>query len=137
VRGTAPQPILHGPTLILGPKGCFMFASTVAYEADTTGANRHYDRESYVMWGFSAHNETLGLPSNPAMLSGRDATAAVIALMDDWHPLLRRLVQNTDVSTVTAFAINTSMPVKPWATQKGDAAWRFPSQYDAISGNWG
>jgi len=41
---------------------------------------------------FSAHDETLNLPGNPAVLSGQDATAAVIALIDDWHPALRWLV---------------------------------------------
>src|SRR5215831_5169064 len=35
VRRSTPQPILRGPTLILGPRGCFMFASTVDYEDAT------------------------------------------------------------------------------------------------------
>jgi 2-polyprenyl-6-methoxyphenol hydroxylase-like FAD-dependent oxidoreductase len=102
-----------------------MFASTVDYEDNTAGGQKYYDREKYVMWGFSAHNETFDLPFNPAALSGPDATAAVIALMDDWHLLLRWLVQTTDLSTVTAFAVKTSLPIQPWATQKvtllGDA----------------
>jgi 2-polyprenyl-6-methoxyphenol hydroxylase-like FAD-dependent oxidoreductase len=124
VRGVTPQPILQGPTLILGPKGCFMFASTVDYEGDTAGAERHYDRESYVMWGFSAHDETLGLPDLAAP-SGQAARAAVIALTDGWHPAVRWLVENADLSTVTAFAIKTSVPIQPWATRRvtllGDA----------------
>jgi 2-polyprenyl-6-methoxyphenol hydroxylase-like FAD-dependent oxidoreductase len=102
-----------------------MFASTVDYEDDTVSSEQRYDREEYVMWGFSAHNETLDLQMNPAALNGYDATAAVIALMDDWHPALRRLVQTTDISTVSAFAVKTSVPIPPWATQKvtllGDA----------------
>jgi 2-polyprenyl-6-methoxyphenol hydroxylase-like FAD-dependent oxidoreductase len=125
VRRAAPQPILHGPTLILGPKGCFLFASTVDYDNDTAGTRQYYDREKYVMWGFSAHNETLALPTNPAAVSGRDAIAAALALMDDWHPALQRLVQSADASTVTAFAVKTSVPIQPWVTQKatllGDA----------------
>jgi 2-polyprenyl-6-methoxyphenol hydroxylase-like FAD-dependent oxidoreductase len=124
-RQAAPQPILRGPTLILGPRGCFMFANAVDYEGDTDGGERCCDREKYVMWGFSAHGETLNLPANPAVLSGRDATAPVIALMDDWHPALQWLVQMTDVSTVTVFAVKTSVPIQPWPTQKvtllGDA----------------
>jgi 2-polyprenyl-6-methoxyphenol hydroxylase-like FAD-dependent oxidoreductase len=125
VRRATPQPILRGPTLILGPKGCFMFASTVDYEDDTASSEQRYDREEYVMWGFLAHSETLDLQMNPAALTGYAAKAAVIALMDDWHPALRRLVQTTDISTVSAFAIKTSVPIPPWATQKvtllGDA----------------
>jgi 2-polyprenyl-6-methoxyphenol hydroxylase-like FAD-dependent oxidoreductase len=77
------------------------------------------------MWGFSAHDTTLNLPADLDALSGRDAMVAVIGLMDDWHPSLRRLVQTADVSTVTAFAVRTSVPIRPWATRNvtllGDA----------------
>jgi 2-polyprenyl-6-methoxyphenol hydroxylase-like FAD-dependent oxidoreductase len=49
----------------------------------------------------------------------------VLALMDDWHPALQRLVQSADESTVTAFAVKTSVPIQPWTTEKvtllGDA----------------
>ena len=125
VRRATPQPVLRGPTLILGPNGCFMFASAVDYEDDRPKGEQYYDREKYVMWGFSAHNETFDFPANPAALSGHEATAAVIALMRNWHPALQWLVQTADVSTVTAFAVKTSVPIKPWTTQKvtllGDA----------------
>src|SRR5437763_224277 len=65
-RAITPQPILRGPTLILGPRGCFMFGSAIDYgdgsDKGTTGSTAHdplpYDREEYVMWGFSAHRET-------------------------------------------------------------------------------
>src|SRR5262249_29729830 len=118
VRRATPWPILHGPTLILGPKGCFMFASTVDYEDDAAGGEQYYDRERYVMWGFSAHGETLALPADRAAARGRDAAAAVLALMDDWHPVLRRLVESADESTVTSFAVKTSLLIRPWATQR-------------------
>ena len=126
VRRVTPQPILRGPTLILGPKGCFMFASTVDYEDKPPGGSRQqYDHEKYVMWGFSANHEVLDFPTNPASVGGQDAKAAVLAQMSDWHPALRWLVQTADASTATAFAVKTSVPIQPWATQKvtllGDA----------------
>jgi len=125
VRRATPPPILHGPTLILGPNGCFMFASAVDYDDDTADDDQCYDPEQYVMWGFSAHTETLDLPADPAALSGENAMAAVLALMDDWHPALRWLVQTADISSITSFAVKTSVPIQPWATQKvtllGDA----------------
>ena len=102
-----------------------MFANAVDYEPDTDEGTSYYDREQYVMWGFSSHGETLNLPGNPAVLSGQDATAPVMALIDEWHPALKWLVQTTDVSTVTAFAVKTSVPIRPWPTQQvmllGDA----------------
>ena len=36
-----------------------MFASSVDYEDMTGNDEQYYDREKYVMWGFSAHHETL------------------------------------------------------------------------------
>jgi 2-polyprenyl-6-methoxyphenol hydroxylase-like FAD-dependent oxidoreductase len=124
VRRATPAPILHGPTLILGPDGCFMFASAVDYE-DGMAADAHYDRETYVMWGFSARRETLDLPPDPATMSGPDGLAAVLALMDDWHPALQGLVRTTDIPSVTAFTVKTSVPIEPWSTRRvtllGDA----------------
>ena len=111
VRRATPDLVLRGPTLILGPRGCFMFASTVDYEDANVGGEEFYDREKYVMWGFSAREETLDLPADLSALGSRDAIAAVTTLMDDWHPLLRQLVQTADLSTVTAFAVQTSVPM--------------------------
>ena len=67
----------------------------------------------------------LDFPANPASVGGQDAKAAVLAQMRDWHPALRWLVQTADASKATAFAVKTSVPIQPWATQKvtllGDA----------------
>jgi 2-polyprenyl-6-methoxyphenol hydroxylase-like FAD-dependent oxidoreductase len=56
VRRVTPPAILRGPTLILGPGGCFLFGSAVEYgDADDkgdTGAGVQQDREEYVMWAF-------------------------------------------------------------------------------------
>ena len=125
VRRTTPQPILRGPTLILGPGGCFLFASTVDYEDATDGREERYDREKYVMWGFSAHRDTFGLRASLSDVDDKIAIAAVIALMDDWHPALRRLVQTADPSTIATFSVKTSVPIPPWDTRRvtllGDA----------------
>jgi 2-polyprenyl-6-methoxyphenol hydroxylase-like FAD-dependent oxidoreductase len=124
-RRTVPLPVLRGPTLTLGPSGCFMFANAVDYEGEGEGGSQSFDREKYVVWGFSAHEEEFDLPASPAEVIGQDARDAVIALMADWHPALKCLVKTTDVSTVTAFAVKTSVPIEPWPTQKvtllGDA----------------
>src|SRR5215470_17944205 len=74
---------------------------------------------------FSAHGETLNLPGNPDAVSGQEAAARVVSLIGEWHPALRWLVQTTDMSTVTAFSVKTSVPIRPWPTQRvtliGDA----------------
>jgi 2-polyprenyl-6-methoxyphenol hydroxylase-like FAD-dependent oxidoreductase len=125
VRRKTPQPILRGPTLILGPRGCFLFASTVDYEDAAGDRHEHYDREKYVMWGFSAQRDTFGLRASLSGVDDNVVIAKVIALMDDWHPALRRLTQATSPSTITTFPVKTSVPIPPWKTRRvtllGDA----------------
>jgi 2-polyprenyl-6-methoxyphenol hydroxylase-like FAD-dependent oxidoreductase len=125
VRQLTPQPILRGPTLILGPGGCFMFASAVDYEDATAGGREHYDREKYVMWG--------GRSSGDAWFAGEP-------LSNQWRRCKSRgdcsdgrlassaaagLVLTADLATITTFAVKTSLPIPPCPTQKvtllGDA----------------
>src|SRR5215831_18244165 len=64
VRQATPHAFLRGPTLVLGPKGRFMFGSAVEYEnpedkargglesaSTSPPAELLSDREQYVMWG--------------------------------------------------------------------------------------
>jgi hypothetical protein len=75
VRSLTPRPVFGGPTLVLGPKGCFLFANAVEYlDEKSKGLNVQgsegsadspvADREEYVMWGFSARREKFGLTSS-------------------------------------------------------------------------
>jgi len=138
VRATAPQAIFRGPTLILGPRGSFLFASAVEYgqahgKTHTPGelagdsAARDallYDSDEYLMWGFSARREAFA-STNLETASGEDLKTAVTALIDDWHPDLQRLVRSAEPATVTAFPVKTSVPTPPWRTSNvtllGDA----------------
>jgi len=138
VRRATPTPILRGPAMVLGPKGCFLFASAVDY-ADSGSRTGHdepgasatahdllgHGREPYVMWGFSTRQATLALPANPEALDEEDLKSSVIALMGDWAPELRRLVETAQASSVIAFSVKTSIPIPPWRTRNvtllGDA----------------
>src|SRR6516164_4175901 len=122
VRRDAPSAVFRGPTLLLGPGGCSMFAGAVEYPP-SQGSD--YDREEYVMWGFSAHHASFGLANTTDEVALADARAAVLAQMTDWSPNLRRLVERADTSSLSSFAIKSSVPVAPWATSRntllGDA----------------
>lgn len=129
VRAAAPRAIFRGPTLILGPRGCFLFASAIEYpqargKGHIPGDARLYDAEEYLMWGFSARREAFA-SANLETASGEDLKTAVAALIDDWHPDLQRLVLSAEASTVAAFTVKTSVPIPPWRTGKvtllGDA----------------
>jgi 2-polyprenyl-6-methoxyphenol hydroxylase-like FAD-dependent oxidoreductase len=116
VRRDAPSAVFRGPTLLLGPGGCSMFAGAVEYPP-SQGSD--YDREEYVMWGFSAHHDSFGLASTAGEITLADARAAVLAQMTDWSPNLRRLVERADTSSLSSFAVKSSVPVAPWATSRG------------------
>jgi 2-polyprenyl-6-methoxyphenol hydroxylase-like FAD-dependent oxidoreductase len=122
VRRQTPAAILTGPTLILGPRGGCMFAGSVEYPQEHLSA---YDRDEYVMWGFSARRDILGIAGAPDEISATDARAAVLAQVSDWSPDLQRLVERADAQSLTGFAVKSSVPIGPWRTSRvtllGDA----------------
>jgi 2-polyprenyl-6-methoxyphenol hydroxylase-like FAD-dependent oxidoreductase len=124
-RAATPDAIFRGPTLILGPRGCFLFGSAIEYGEPTDKQRSPDDSEGYVMWGFSARRERFALPGNFETLNGGALKAAVLAQMNDWHPALQRMVNSAEVATVTAFPVKTSVPIPPWRTGRvtllGDA----------------
>ena len=52
------------------------------------------DREEYVMWGFSARREKFGPCLNRDSFDADALKTIVLALMKDWDPSLRWIVQN-------------------------------------------
>jgi 2-polyprenyl-6-methoxyphenol hydroxylase-like FAD-dependent oxidoreductase len=113
VRRETPSPIFKGPTLILGPRGCCMFTGAVEYPPSDSVA---YDREEYVMWGFSASREAFGLARASGDIEFADARAAVLAQMPEWSRELLRLVERADASSLTSFSVQSSVPIPPWST---------------------
>ena len=122
VRSATPQEMFRGPTLILGPKGCFLFASAVEYGSARPAGD---EREEYVMWGFSARRNAYGLSAPAEGVGSEQLRAAVMGLMSRWHPDLRQLVGATQPQAIDAFPAKTSVPLAPWKTRNvtllGDA----------------
>src|SRR6516164_603299 len=138
VRRATPQAFLRGPTLVLGPKGRFMFGSAVEYgnsddkargdlEPPSTrgAAELPLDREQYVMWGFSAPREAFAMPADFEALGADVLKSRVLEFTTDWAGALRQLVEAAQPATVTAFPVKTSVPIPPWHTRRvtllGDA----------------
>jgi 2-polyprenyl-6-methoxyphenol hydroxylase-like FAD-dependent oxidoreductase len=98
-----------------------MFAGAVEYPA---GHLSGHDNDEYVMWGFSARREAFGLKGT-AETAVVDARAIVLAQMRDWSLDLRRLVERAETSSLSSFAVKSSVPIAPWATGRvtllGDA----------------
>ena len=134
VRAVTPSAIFRGPTLMLGPRGSFLFANAMEYEdADASvpgscpqangGAVPSDDREEYVMWGFSARRERFAPFLNRDSSNAEALKTMVLTLMKDWDPGLRWLIQNS--SAISTFSVKTAVPVPAWETRNvtllGDA----------------
>ena len=132
VRALTPPAIFRGPTLMLGPRGCFLFANAMEYEdAAVSGGclkpNRcgipSGDRDEYVMWGFSARREKFAPFLNRDSSDEEALKAMVLTLMRDWDPGLRWIVQNS--APISTFSVKTAIPVPAWETRNvtllGDA----------------
>jgi 2-polyprenyl-6-methoxyphenol hydroxylase-like FAD-dependent oxidoreductase len=136
VRAMTPPAVFRGPTLVVGPKGCFLFANAVEYADTKAKVSNTQDsvnsadsslpfanREEYVMWGFSARREKFGLTRRDETVRPEDLKTAAMALMKDWNPALRQIVQQT--SDLGMFPVKTSVPIPPWETRNvtllGDA----------------
>ena len=114
-QGETPPEIWRGPTLIMGPRGRFMFSGGVEYDSPDGAASEHED--DYAMWGVSARREDFALPAGFETLSGEALKSATLKLMgEEWHPTLQRMVQRADPSTVVAFPVKTSVPIEAWPT---------------------
>ena len=133
VRAATPPAILRGPTPILGPRGCFMFCSAVQYgdlappgDVDVSVG----DREEYIMWAVTARRAKFGFPPDEDALTSAELKTSVQQLTGDWHPMLRRLIERADPSTIGALSVKTSTPVAPWKTGNvtllGDALHNMP-----------
>ena len=137
-----PDSLLNGPTPILGPEGCFMFLSAVRYgDLEAVGgaeAGEGGDRGDYLLWGFSARRERFGEGGALERQSGDELQRRVERLMPAWHPILRRIVDETHPATITAFAIKSASPIKPWKTRNvtlmGDALHNMPP-YRGVGAN--
>ena len=77
------------------------------------------------MWALSGRQRAL-LPGDSILAPGGEALKKIAqSTISGWHEDLRNLVTITEPSTLSCLPIRTSVPVKPWATQRvtllGDA----------------
>jgi salicylate hydroxylase len=135
-RGLLPARLHAGPNNIMPPRGCGMFVAPHEFDRqpvlpDGVGGNDSrlpatalFDNTaSYVMWAFGAHRRRY--PGDVGTRDGAGLRDLIGQLIGDWHPVLRRMVADTDPDTVSLLPIRTSVPVEPWpsstVTLLGDA----------------
>jgi 2-polyprenyl-6-methoxyphenol hydroxylase-like FAD-dependent oxidoreductase len=125
-----PERLLTGPNNVMPPAGCGMFVAPHEVDAGPTadgiGGNDEtaavddvlFDNTgSYIMWGYASYGTRFA--GSDAELSEMDGAALrdlVGALIEAWHPAVRRLVAESPVQTVSMLPIRTSVPVPQWET---------------------
>jgi 2-polyprenyl-6-methoxyphenol hydroxylase-like FAD-dependent oxidoreductase len=66
------------------------------------------------MWGFWAARDKY--PTDPLKLQGEDLKRIVLGMTKGWHSNLRKLISETDPTTLFTVNIRTSAPIDPWPT---------------------
>ena len=84
--------------------------------------------DDYIMWAFVAHRRSY--PDGLADQRGKALREVVERQVAQWHPLLRRLVAESDPDTVEQFDFAAAARVRPWPTTNvtllGDAIHYMP-----------
>jgi len=95
---------------------------------DTDQLLRDAADNDYIMWAFVAHRRSY--PAGTDGLRGKALREVVEQRMARWHPVLRRLVAESDPDTIEQFDFAAAAPVKPWpdtsVTLIGDAIHYMP-----------
>jgi salicylate hydroxylase len=135
-----PERLSDGPNLVLPPPGYGLFlaphklvevAEPVAGGPGGNDESLDHDAvlfdntTSYLMWAFAASPGRYPSEVGLAELNGKQLSELVQEMLAGWHPLLRRMVADSDPGTVSLLPIRTSQPVDPWPattiTMVGDA----------------
>lgn len=121
-----PAPLLRGKSMLL-PKKDFLFTAVYRPRARALPAERACEPD-YIMWAFVAHRETL--PEGALALRGGALRKLVDSRMQDWHPLLRRVVKESADDSLELFQFRAAGRVRPWDTRSvtllGDAIHAMP-----------
>jgi salicylate hydroxylase len=134
-----PNRLYDGANLLLPPKGYGMFFAphklvevsdefghfAVADDSVRTDPVLFDNTVSYLMWAFGASPGRFPAGVSLPDLDGKQLRDLVGELVSTWHPILGRIVADSDPGTVSLLPIRSATPVKPWpstnSTLIGDA----------------
>lgn len=119
-RAWLPDRLAHGMNLVLTGAPYFLFTSVF---------ERHEPAgDDYLLCAFVARQDLL--PRHPERLDGGRLKAHIAGLITDWHPALRRLIDQCPADEVSAFPFQASERPAPWAPSRvtllGDAVHGMP-----------
>jgi len=146
-RAWLPPRLATGMNVILAPDPFFLFTSVFERKHDWVDAlNVIGDREKvaglrpellvdlaqdyqdYILCAFNAHRDAY--PPGVDDLAGSGLRRVVEALIEGWHPDLRRVIAESDPDTVMLVPFKASVPIEAWestnVTLLGDAIHSMP-----------
>jgi 2-polyprenyl-6-methoxyphenol hydroxylase-like FAD-dependent oxidoreductase len=131
-RALLPQRMLHGVSMVHGPKGFMCILHVMQFKWDRAGELKGgigrtdaelikawpgllYDNSrDYIMWGFAAADHWL--PEDVTSMKGAEIQQLVLDLTGDWHPNFRRIFALGDPDSSFPLRIRTSEPIPQWPT---------------------
>ena len=140
-RAWLPGAVAAGMTSVLPSAGSFLFTSAfdgrqrmsdaIANGHDLAGLDPRLlldDVSDYVLWAFITHRKNF--PANASALDGGELKELVNGMIHDWHPALRRVVTDTDPTTVATLRFRRSTTDYEWTptpvTLIGDSVHNMP-----------
>lgn len=132
VLALAPACLLDGPAMVVPPAPCSLFMAMWKRSKQAQESLRLLEieepiagDENYLILGFGARPEFLGLYGDPESIAGSLLKGAMLRLVVRWHPNLRKLVEMAEEEEMWATRLRTSVRQEPWkattVTLLGDA----------------
>jgi 2-polyprenyl-6-methoxyphenol hydroxylase-like FAD-dependent oxidoreductase len=125
-RALLPEKVQQGVTLISAPKGFVGVVHVLSF--DNSGQYRderadflerwpgmkYDDTEDCIAWAVWGSKWNWPADTTVMWQDAAEVISLALTVTHDWHPNLRALIGNADLSSVLYSSIRSSVPVKPW-----------------------
>jgi 2-polyprenyl-6-methoxyphenol hydroxylase-like FAD-dependent oxidoreductase len=153
VEAWLPSPLLHGKNMIL-PERDFLFTAVFRRRMSSSTPDSSHalaplssdlakadaEEADYIMWAYVARRRIESSADSSAMagLHGEALRGRVEQSISHWHADLRRLIAESDASSIQLFDFRAAARIRPWqstnVTLLGDAVHAMPP-VGGIGGN--
>src|SRR5262249_5604352 len=120
-RRHLPEHLLTRLTSVLPPKGTYMIVTQSIYRS---GAKYMDPMGDHLIWVLISSRAAYG-DADPKTMDGESISRFALRLTNNWHPVLRNLIADSDPKFISAVPVLTSIPIEPWestsVTLLGDA----------------
>jgi 2-polyprenyl-6-methoxyphenol hydroxylase-like FAD-dependent oxidoreductase len=116
-----PEHLLTRLTSVLPPNGTYMIVTQSIYRS---GAKYMDPLGDHLIWVLVSSRAAYG-DADPKGMDGETIRRLALRMTDNWHPVLRNLIADSDPEHISAVPVLTSIPIAPWEstniTLLGDA----------------